>query len=85
MSDRYYCESCERTFDEYNEIYEPDGLDTPPYRCMHVCPFCNSDDFRVIIGECSYCGNSIYVGDRYYELSDDCYTLYCENCITEKR
>ena len=85
MSDRYYCENCERTFDEYKEVYEPDGLDTPPYRYTPVCPYCKDTDFREIIGECSCCGDIICEGNRYYELDDNYNTLYCESCITERR
>ena len=85
MSDRYYCINCDREFDEYNEVYEPDGLDTPPYRYTPVCPYCKSGDFYEILGECACCGDIICEGDRYYELNDNCNTLYCENCITERR
>lgn len=85
MSDRYYCINCDREFDEYKEVYEPDGLDTPPYRYTPVCPYCKSDDFYKILGECACCGDIICEGNRYYELDDNYNTLYCESCITERR
>lgn len=84
MSDIYYCINCKRTFDDPKQVYEPDGLDTPPYRYTPVCPFCKGSDFYEILGDCAYCGDIICEGDKYYELNDNCNTLYCENCIVER-
>ena len=84
MSDRYYCINCKRTFDKYDEVYEPDGLDTPPYRYTPVCPYCKDTDFREIIDECSGCGDSICEGDKYYKVNDGFSGLYCVNCVEEK-
>lgn len=84
MSDRFYCINCERTFDKYDKVYEPDGLDTPPYRYTPVCPFCKNDYFGEIIDECRGCGRLICEGDMYYKVNDGFSSLYCEDCVEEK-
>lgn len=78
----YICESCCREFDIPNKLYEPDGLDTPPYRYSYACPNCGSGDIRRVVAECRNCSDYILSGEEYYRIrfTDE---YYCKDCIME--
>ena len=42
---RFFCNGCNRYFDEAKIYCETHGLDNPPYERVAVCPRCDSDDF----------------------------------------
>lgn len=77
----FKCRNCEHEFVQPELIYEPDGLDTPPYRYSDCCPNCFSDDFSEIIDTCDCCGMAITAGEKYYKTNNN--YLFCDNCIME--
>ena len=79
----YICLNCNRSFEEANEIQEPDGLDTPPYRYTSICPYCGDDNIVKKIGNCDYCDTDICEGEMYYVLNGNG-KIYCVNCISER-
>lgn len=76
----YYCRDCKREFNESKKLIEPDGLDTPPYRYSEACPYCGSDDFGAVIGECGKCHCTITENDSYYEVEGED-IFFCYDCI----
>ena len=85
MSHNWKCNSCNQTFDDFKEIIEPDGLDTPPYRTSTVCPHCEQDDgFSEYVGTCETCGEDIYENDKYFKSDIDGinYFVYCKDHVT---
>lgn len=78
----YICESCGEEFDNPEELYEPDGLDTPPYRYSYACPRCKSGDIRRIVFECSSCSEYILAGDNFYKC-EPTGEMFCTDCITK--
>lgn len=78
----YICEYCGEEFDKPEELYEPDGLDTPPYRYSLACPYCKSGDIRQVVARCMNCSEYILSGDKCFRIrfTDE---YYCKDCIVE--
>ncbi len=43
----FICCDCQCEFESPKKIIEKHSLDTGPYEAIYVCPFCNSNDFKI--------------------------------------
>jgi hypothetical protein len=72
----YKCVECGHIF-EYGEAavyYEPDGLDTPPYRESRRCPVCGGDFAECVVKKCEYCEQE----------KEFVYCGLCEDCLIDE-
>ncbi len=53
----YICNDCQGEFEIPEKLIEKHSLDTSPYESIYVCPFCNSNDFKIKLHtHCRCCG-----------------------------
>lgn len=79
MRKNFTCLNCFSEFDDWAEVVESHGFDTPPYETQQVCPQCHDNNIVTAV----YCDLCLQPIHGKYIVTVDGDTI-CDNCFVKR-